>query len=81
MLLKKNTFQKRKGETVMGKALLEQLSAEEQELLLHLLFNQHYALELVSCELYDIENGHKQVEETHYKKLIKLYDRLRETLM
>jgi hypothetical protein len=57
---------------VMGKALLEQLSVEEQELLLHLLFNQDYALELVSCELYDIENGYKQVEETHYKKLTKL---------
>jgi hypothetical protein len=66
---------------VMGKALFEQLSVEEQELLLHLLFNQDYALELVSCELYDIENGYKQVEETHYKKLIKLYDRLRETSM
>jgi hypothetical protein len=73
------TFRKGKGENAMEKAVLEQLTVEEQKLLLNLLFNQHYALELVSCEIADIESGYKQVEESHYKKLIKLYDRLRET--
>ncbi|BDG48215.1 MULTISPECIES: antirepressor AbbA [Parageobacillus] len=60
----------------MGKQLLEMLSHEEQILLLDILFAQQYALELVSCELADIENGEKQVDEKRYQQLLHLYDRL-----
>jgi hypothetical protein len=65
----------------MGKQLFERLSAEEQKLLLDVLFTQHYALEIISCELADIENGDKQVEEARYKKLVNLYDRIREEMI
>jgi hypothetical protein len=60
----------------MGKQLLETLSHEEQRLLLDLLFEQRYALELVRCELADIENGDKQVDTKRYQQLLHLYDRL-----
>jgi len=60
----------------MEKPLLEMLSHEEQILLLDILFAQQYALELVSCELADIENGEKQVDEKRYQQLLHLYDRL-----
>jgi uncharacterized protein YoaH (UPF0181 family) len=60
----------------MGKQLLETLSHEEQQLLLDLLFAQQYALELVCCELADIENGDKQVDAKRYQQLLHLYDRL-----
>ena len=60
----------------MEKPLLEMLSNEEQILLLDILFAQQYALELVSCELADIENGEKQVDEKRYQQLLHLYDRL-----
>jgi hypothetical protein len=60
----------------MGKQLLKTLSYEEQILLLDILFTQQYALELVSCELADIENGEKQVDEKRYQQLLRLYDRL-----
>lgn len=60
----------------MRKPLLEMLSHEEQILLLDILFAQQYALELVSCELADIENGEKQVNEKRYQQLLHLYDRL-----
>lgn len=56
--------------------MLEMLSHEEQILLLDILFAQQYALELVSCELADIENGEKQVDEKRYQQLLHLYDRL-----
>ena len=60
----------------MGKQLLKTLSYEEQILLLDILFTQQYALELVSCELADIEYGEKQVDEKRYQQLLRLYDRL-----
>ncbi|KYD29758.1 antirepressor AbbA [Geobacillus sp. NFOSA3] len=60
----------------MGKQLLQTLSHEEQILLLDILFTQQYALDLVSCELADIENGEKQVDEKRYQQLLRLYDRL-----
>ncbi|AEH48763.1 antirepressor AbbA [Parageobacillus thermoglucosidasius] len=60
----------------MGKQLLEMLSHEEQILLLDILFAQQYALELISCELADIENGEKQVDEKRHQQLLHLYDRL-----
>ena len=55
----------------------EHLSQDEERLLLDLLWNHHYALELICSEIYDIENGEKVVEEEHDKKLVDLYDRLR----
>jgi hypothetical protein len=60
----------------VGKQLLQTLSHEEQILLLDVLFAQQYALDLVSCELADIENGEKQVDEKRYQQLLRLYDRL-----
>jgi hypothetical protein len=60
----------------MGKQLLQTLSHEEQILLLDILFTQQYALDLVNCELADIENGEKQVDEKRYQQLLRLYDRL-----
>jgi hypothetical protein len=60
----------------MGKLVLETLSHEERCLLLELLFAQQYALELVRCELADIENGDKQVDAKRYQQLLHLYDRL-----
>ncbi|WP_017434622.1 antirepressor AbbA [Saccharococcus caldoxylosilyticus] len=60
----------------MRKPMLEILSHEEQRLLLDLLFTQQYALELVRCELADIENGDKQVDAKRYQQLLRLYDRL-----
>ncbi|BDG33010.1 antirepressor AbbA [Parageobacillus thermoglucosidasius] len=60
----------------MGKQLLEMLSHEEQILLLDILFAQQYALELISCELADIENGEKRVDEKRHQQLLHLYDRL-----
>jgi hypothetical protein len=60
----------------MGKPVPETLSHEEQRLLLDILFTQQYALELVRCELADIENGDKQVDAKRYQQLLSLYDRL-----
>jgi hypothetical protein len=60
----------------MAKPVQETLSHEEQRLLLELLFAQRYALELVCCELADIENGDKQVDAKRYQQLLHLYDRL-----
>jgi len=59
----------------------EHLSPEEERLLLELLWDQHYALELISSEINDIENGYKVVNEERYKKLIKLYERIRKIYM
>ncbi|ALC80886.1 MULTISPECIES: antirepressor AbbA [Bacillus] len=53
------------------------LTADEQKLLIDVLFANEYALELLSSELYDIETGTKDVDETTYKKLVTLYDRVR----
>lgn len=60
----------------MAKPVQETLSHEEQRLLLELLFAQQYALEIVRCELADIENGDKQVDAKRYQQLLRLYDRL-----
>jgi uncharacterized protein YunC (DUF1805 family) len=61
----------------MEKRMDNQLSIEEQRLLVELLFMQQYALELISTELADIECGYKQVDAQRYKQLIDLYDRVR----
>ncbi|QOR68379.1 antirepressor AbbA [Cytobacillus suaedae] len=52
------------------------LSKDEQALLLEILFSQRYALDLVSVEIADIENGSKPTDEIVYKRLIALYDKL-----
>lgn len=53
------------------------LTADEQKLLIDVLFKNEYAIELLSSELYDIETGTKAVDETTYRKLVTLYDRVR----
>lgn len=55
---------------------VERLSPDEQSLLLEVLFNQRYALEIISSELADMESGQKQVDETQYRHLVKLYERI-----
>ncbi|MBM7703403.1 antirepressor AbbA [Metabacillus iocasae] len=54
------------------------LSSEEARLLLDLLFKQHYAVEVVSSHISDIENGLVSVEEEEYKRISSLYHRLQE---
>ncbi|GMB08633.1 antirepressor AbbA [Thermolongibacillus altinsuensis] len=61
----------------MERRMDQQLSMEEQQLLVDLLFTQQYAIELISAELADIECGYKQVDAQRYKQLIGLYDRVR----
>lgn len=56
---------------------IRQLSIEDQQLLVDVLFSQEYALELLESELHDIENGNKEVDFPTYKKLIALYDKVR----
>ncbi|ANB60772.1 antirepressor AbbA [Anoxybacteroides amylolyticum] len=58
------------------KKWMEQLSPDEQNLLLEVLFNQRYALEIISSELADMESGQKQVDEARYRHLVKLYERI-----
>ncbi|KEZ52777.1 MULTISPECIES: antirepressor AbbA [Metabacillus] len=55
----------------------EILSQDDQKFLVELLLKQQYALELVSSEIYEIENGTKQSDHATYQKLIRLYDRIR----
>ncbi|MFJ5963603.1 MULTISPECIES: antirepressor AbbA [unclassified Bacillus (in: firmicutes)] len=50
---------------------------EEKKLLLNVLLNQDYAVELLSSEINDIECGTKKVDDNTYKQLITLYDRVR----
>ncbi len=52
------------------------LSHEDKILLLEILFNQNYALELLRCELVDIENGDKLVTSEAYMRLLHLYEKL-----
>ncbi|AKO91540.1 MULTISPECIES: antirepressor AbbA [Priestia] len=54
------------------------LAKEEEQLLLHILFEQGYALEVVSSHLVDIEHGLKTVETKQYQEIASLYSRLRE---
>lgn len=64
----------------MEKQWLEQLSRDEQQLLLDVLFNQQYALEIINSELADIESGYKQAYTVRYQNLVKLYERIRKEL-
>ncbi|WP_078547440.1 antirepressor AbbA [Litchfieldia alkalitelluris] len=52
------------------------LTDEEKESLLSIVFSQNYALELVRCELADIENGDKMVSREVYREIANLYDKL-----
>ncbi len=54
------------------------LTEEEQTLLLHVLFQQNYATELLACELADMESGLKPTDMTHYRKVTTLFDRLKD---
>jgi Antirepressor AbbA len=53
------------------------LTKDDKELLVDLLINQHYAIEIVCAELSDIENGLKIVDLARYEQLTSLYDKLR----
>ena len=53
------------------------LTKEEQNLLLDVLFRQNYASELLSVELSDIETGRKKTDISHYKQLTSLFARLK----
>lgn len=52
------------------------VTIEDKSILGELVLKQKYALELVSNELADIENGYKQADEQRVKQLNGLYDRL-----
>ncbi|MFY4773550.1 antirepressor AbbA [Metabacillus sp. RGM 3146] len=60
----------------MGLAV-EQISGDDQKLLVNILLKQQYALELVSSEINDIECGDKAACEEEYNRLLALYDLLR----
>ncbi|EEL86468.1 recombinase XerD [Bacillus cereus] len=53
------------------------LTREEEDLLLDILFQQNYASEILAVELTDIENGLKQTDVTKYKKITRLFYRLK----
>lgn len=60
----------------MAKLKETKLSVEDKELLLDVLVGQSYALEVISCEIADIESGIKLVDENRIRLLNDLYDRL-----
>ncbi|MBD8068480.1 antirepressor AbbA [Bacillus sp. PS06] len=57
-----------------------QLSTEEKDLLVSILFSQNYALELLSCEFVDIENGDKSITSDEYRKFVQLYHKIENAL-
>ncbi|EEL98001.1 hypothetical protein bmyco0001_36070 [Bacillus mycoides DSM 2048] len=63
------------GEEHMEKEFV--LTREEENLLLDILFQQNYASEILAVELTDIENGLKQIDVTQYKKITRLFYRLK----
>ncbi|EJQ14340.1 hypothetical protein IE3_01578 [Bacillus cereus BAG3X2-1] len=63
------------GEGHMEKEFV--LTREEEDLLLDILFQQNYASEILAVELTDIENGLKQTDVTKYKKITRLFYRLK----
>lgn len=56
---------------------IEKISSDDQKLLIEILFSQHYAIEIISSELNDIEAGLKSTDNDTYNRLVSLYDRLR----
>ena len=57
---------------------IEKLTSDDQKLLLKVLFNQHYEIEIISSELNDIESGEKSMDKDTYHRLVSLYDRFRQ---
>ena len=53
------------------------LTKEEKILLLDFLFKKNYASEILAVELTDIENGLKQTDVMQYKKITRLFYRLK----
>jgi hypothetical protein len=56
---------------------IEKISSDDQKLLIEILFSQHYAIEIISSEINDIEAGLKSTDNVTYNRLVSLYDRLR----
>ncbi|KFN03597.1 antirepressor AbbA [Bacillus clarus] len=53
------------------------LTKEEESLLLDILFQQNYASEIVAVEITDIECGLKKTDVAQYRKLTRLFYRLK----
>ncbi|OEH94247.1 antirepressor AbbA [Bacillus solimangrovi] len=60
----------------MNKVEALSLSKEEESLLVEVLLEQSYAIEVVCSQISDVEKGNKSVDEAKIKKLNALYDRL-----
>ncbi|MBO9130351.1 antirepressor AbbA [Bacillus sp. 165] len=53
------------------------LTEEEKNLLVDLLFEQNYAVEILACQLSDIETGLRTTDIMQYQKITALYARLK----
>ena len=53
------------------------LTKEEQNLLLNILFCQNYASEILAVELTDIESGLKEADISQYRRITRLFHRLK----
>ncbi|PFK40293.1 recombinase XerD [Bacillus cereus] len=53
------------------------LTNEEKNLLLDILFRQNYASEILAVELTDIESGLKKADISQYRRIIRLFNRLK----
>lgn len=53
------------------------LTNEEKNLLLDILFRQNYASEILAVELTDIESGLKKTDISQYRRITRLFYRLK----
>ncbi|MBO1578867.1 antirepressor AbbA [Bacillus sp. XF8] len=53
------------------------LTKEEKSLLLDILFRQNYASEILAVELTDIESGLKKTDISQYRRIARLFNRLK----
>ncbi|MBO1624788.1 recombinase XerD [Bacillus cereus] len=53
------------------------LTKEEKSLLLDVLFRQNYASEILAVELTDIESGLKETDISQYRRITRLFNRLK----
>ncbi|MEH7458770.1 recombinase XerD [Bacillus pseudomycoides] len=53
------------------------LTNEEKKLLLDILFRQNYASEILAVELTDIESGLKKTDISQYRRITRLFYRLK----
>lgn len=53
------------------------LTKEEKSLLLDILFRQNYASEILAVELTDIESGLKKTDISQYRRITRLFNRLK----